>query len=524
MIRRFAAGALRVVASGRWLAPTVAAVACGGAASGPPPAGGATPTPAASARHSPTATPAPTRAASPSPEPTPVASRGDALVYLAAAGGFEVAGVETDGRYVFTCGGAGLHVDDLTDPARPAPRGDVGPRCQHVALGPADAGGARTFHVLHHGDAWTGPASVRTFRMPPEGPAAETAATTFPELSLEGAVRHGAHLYVAARAAGLAVFDVAGVTPSLVRVVPGLRDARGIALAPGADVAYVADGDGGLAVVALADPAGAAVVGTIPTSGAAVDVDVYTSRIYVAAGTSVDVYDAGADAPEPRRVATLDAMGPAQAVAAGDGFVAVASWRQIALFDDAGTLVATEELRRPGGDRFVAAAASGRTVLAGEWDGVHVLAYSPGLRAPDLWVRDVSIDFEPERTAQRALVVVNRGLLPLSINATLDENANFSVLPINLELPPGEGDSLEVTFTPPEGRRDFAVTTRLRLTTNDPDAVHAAFELTVNARRAALLDVGDALDARFGFLDASGAGQPDALRGHVVVLAYFATW
>ena len=93
-----------------------------------------------------------------------------------------------------------------------------------------------------------------------------------------------------------------------------------------------------------------------------------------------------------------------------------------------------------------------------------------------------------------------------------------------------------VTANGPEGPRGITVSSFIPVSLDPPLVLvsimnsaraHAAiaagaFRVHLLAGDSDRLDIGDTLGDEFGFLDPTGAGQVEGLRGHVTVLAYFA--
>ncbi len=446
---------------------------------------------------------------------------GDSLVHLAKSGGSEVVDIESDGSLAILCGGFGAALIDVSNPADPLIHGGASDRCQHAAIGGQVTGG-KAFYLTHHGDSWVKAASLKSYAMAPNGTVETRDVLSESGVLYEGAAWASGYLYVAAHGGGLRVYATDGDgVPAFVTALGGVGNAWKVAVAEAGDVLYVVDNEIGLQVVSIADPQNPTLLATVPTTGQPRDAHVDDGLVFVAmGGFGVDVFDA-ADPSQLVAVGTIETAGSAQAVSADDGTVAVAAWSHVALYD-ARTLVllGTEKLLAyPEFEQDIGVAMNGRHLFVGEWEGLHVLQHRPGYVAPDLWIAGQLFQFEAAQTDARAVVVDNRGYLPLSILGATASHSAFSLDRTELTIPGGASDYLEVTFTPPGPDNGLS---KLTLATNDPDPHDTSFVAGLVTVGSSLLNVGDSLDDDFAFLDPNGAGQLSGLQGQVVVLAYFA--
>jgi len=443
------------------------------------------------------------------------------VIHLARVRASEAVDVVTDGEFAYLCGGFGATVVDVRNPAAARSMGSVTNRCQRTALGPPHPAGGRIVYFSHHGDSWVRTPFLATFHRTAGGEMRNLARIADAETLFEGQVWVDGHLYVAVHEGGLVAYTTgADGVPAEPRVVEGFDNAWQVAHADGH--LYVADGIGGIKVVSLADPAAPRVLASFPTTGAAWDVAARGDRVYVAMGSDgIDVFDVAAPA-DLRRVGHIDAGGSVGAVAVDGGLLTAAAWSHVAVYD-ADTLrpIATEDLRPfPAFDQVFGVAVRGDLLFAAEWNALHVLQYRPGYVGPDITVSAELLEFPPDREAAQVLVLGNRGELDLEITDVRTADADrFTVDKRRLTIPPGGVDAIEVTYHP---TGDEGLESRLTLDTNDPDASQSPLDLFLVAEESQRLRVGDAIGPELGFLDPSGAGQVEALRGRVTVLAYFA--
>jgi hypothetical protein len=447
---------------------------------------------------------------------------GDSLVHLAESGGSEVVDIESDGSLAILCGGFGAALINVSDPSNPLIHGGASDRCQHAAIGGDVDGGGKAFYLTHHGDSWVKPASLKSYAMAPDGVVEARDVLSEPGVLYEGSAWHGGYLYVAVHDGGVRVYATGGDgVPAFVTALGGVGNAWKVVPDPAEDVLYVVDNEVGLQVVSIADPQNPTVLATVPTTGQPRDAHLADGRLFVAmGGFGVDVFDAS-DPSELVALGTIETAGSAQAVSADDGTVAVAAWSHVALYDAATlVLVGTETLAAyPLFEQDIAVAMNGRHVFVGEWEGLHVLQFRPGYVAPDLWISEQLFQFDADQTDARAVLVDNRGYLPLSILSASVSHPAFSLDRTELTIPGGANDYLEVTFQPPGPNNGLST---LTLATNDPDPHDTSYLAGLLTVESALLNIGDSLDDDFSFLDPNGAGQLSGLQGHVVVLAYFA--
>jgi hypothetical protein len=447
---------------------------------------------------------------------------GDSLLYMASGTGAEVVDIEVDDRFAWLCGGFGVRVNEISDPAGPVYLGQAEGRCQHIAVGGRDAQGKRVFYLAHHGDSWVPMPFMSTWTVDDLGNLALVAREEDGSVLFEGLAYANQHLYVASHQGGLRVYSVGtSGAPTLLHVVSGFDNAVKVAVA--GDTAYVADGQGGLKVVDISEPAHAAIVQSVPTAGLAKDVDVSGGRVFVARGSDgIDVFDAFL--PQILQLeGHIEVAGSTQGVAADGRLLAAANWTHLAVYDTTTLqLVGTEDLRTfPRFDQVFGVALRGDLVFAGEWEGLHIVQHRPGYVGPDLWIENELLSFEGNEIDAQVLVVRNRGQLDLDITQIQAEDPDlFTVEPTYMLIPPGGADVMEVLYTPP-AEPLASVQSRLIFHTNDPDSNQNPFEMFLITGDSTRLNVGDVLTPPFGFLD-EGGGDVNALGGNVIVLAYFA--
>jgi len=457
---------------------------------------------------------------------------GDNLQHLARGSAAEAVDIETDGDYAYLCGGFGVRINYIADPADPQYVGGVAPRCQRSAVGPVLPDGTRVFWLAHHGDAWVPVPFLGTYHLapldaedPPAGGITEVHTIADPTVLFEGLAWDAASatLYVAAHAGGLRVYATAeDGTPTFVRALDGFDNAWKLDLHDGR--AYVVDGRR-MHVLDTADPRAPVRLGTVDLPGSARDVDAQGDRVFVAlGGEGVAVYDLSALDPSglPTPLPPLAVDGSAQAVQANERLLAVASWSHVAVYDRARLLrLGTERTTAyPTFEQDFGVALLDDVVLVAEWRALHTLRYRPGYVSPDVWIPDELIAFSAQQGGSETVAVRNRGPLPLELGPVATTAPDrFSATPVSMTLAPGETGELTLTYTPPAPELQPNL---LSIPTNDADADQAPLNIPITTADGGRLDVGDRLDSTFAFLDPTGARDLENLRGKVTVLAYFA--
>jgi len=441
---------------------------------------------------------------------------GDALVALGQGDGSEVVDIEVADQHAFLCGGFGVRVSDVSDPAAPVLVGSAAPRCQRIGIGEKLGDGSRVFYLTHHGDSWVPTPFLGTYLLHPGQSVEQIDKLEDATVSFEGMAYAQGALYVAAHDGGVRVYQTdAQGKPTLAKVLTGFGNAWKIDVDAG--YGYVADADNGLVVLSLKDPLAPTLVGTVPTLGSPRDVDVDAGKIYVAmGGGGVDIFDA-TDPAKPSHAGSIEIDGSAQAVSAAGGRLAVAGWSHVAVYDATRfTLLATERTR----DKFeqdLGVSMVGDLVFVGEWEGLHSLRYRPGYVAPDISLPSEVLTIPAGVESARAVVVKNRGQLPLQIPQISATGTGLSLDVTSLTVAPGNGDYFQLLAkSPPSGVGDVT------LQTNDPDPMQALLSLPLEIGGSYGIGVGDALTSAFGFLDPNGGGQLSALKSKVVMLSYFA--
>ena len=468
------------------------------------------------------------------PDCPPVGFYGDALPLLASIGSpVESVGVEVFDGHAITCGGFGLGVFRLhPDQGAISATANTLPRCQNIEPGPL-VDGHRIVYVTHHGDAYVTVPALHTLSLDVlSGHITLVDTINYASgVSVEGLAYDGdSTLWVTYHEGGLRRFDVAAdgeLTPT--EAFGGFDNAYRLTVS-GAHV-YVADGGGGLKVV---DRATGAIVGAADTAGFAKDLVVTgTMAVVAASAMGIEAFDVS-DPTDPVPFDLIYTWGTALTIDlfANGTLAVVANHDDVAVVDvshpDAFNILASDRgTNKPNNPRNLAAGADGDLVVAGEWLGLGLFRWTDDLVAPELQLNHNTLTLAgvaPGVPHTEVLQVTNRGWLELVVtSAEVASDAIWNVNPANFTLQPGESVALAVTFEPP-GPGTFV--DAITLVSNDPDESTTKIPLIGNPTTPKI-DVGDFIDEDFDFLDLdSPLGEQSIanLEGHILVLAYFATF
>ena len=456
---------------------------------------------------------------------------GDNLVRVGTAKGYEPVGMAYDGKVLAVCGGTGIDISDLSDPAKPKIIGVGYPRCQNLVFGAPLSNGTRVVYAAHHGDGATHQSTLATFHVDMvAGTMKRIQQFNIPGKAMGGLAFHKGLLYVAAFAHGLITLqpDVQGKMSLRSELTAGLKNVWKVRLDATASHAYVIDAEAGLHVVSLATPAAPKLLATAATTGAPRDLAVGKDRVYVAmGGLGIDMFDVTVPA-QAKRLKSVAGYGSAQSLALVGEILAVAAWNHLAIRDPKTlALLGTEHMAKSFEEDLAVAALDSETILVAEWERVHLVKYRQGLVAANLHLPQANLAINPAKASKYALLVSNLGALDLKISGMTSSEKAFSAGSTFLKGPvtikPGSDEVLEVAYTPPAQYAAGLV----RLKTNDPDMWDADREVWLDLQAPGVggLKVGDKLNEKlFAMLDPKGGGKLDALQGKVTLLAYFALY
>ena len=442
----------------------------------------------------------------------------------------ELQDVEVDGDRVWFCSAVqGLNVYEAADPSAltrldqiaPSAGSPQYPRCQHLAVQ-----GDRVY-VTNRTNTISRDPFIAVFDASTPSDLSELG-TLLLDDEPEGITVHGDLLLVAVHT-HLVVFQRGdGAELTELGRVDGLGNAWTVRAA--GDLAYVADADGGLSVVDLADPAAPSLVVRLDLPGAVKDLELAGDRAVLAAGTAGVALVSLADPRAPVLVEIEDTPGSALGVALGDGdAVYVSDWNDLRVFDGLAAMdlrpVASEPLPEGGGaeSRSLGLAARGDVLFSGNWTELVSYRYHPGRDAPDLNVSPRVAQLPPDDAdgARVLLTLSNWGREPLTLSATELGDRRLSVpdLEDGLILPPGDVERVVLQL---EAGVSESLESWVNIVSDDPDEGRKCVQVLANQDG---IGVGEpAPDASFLGLDGATYRLSELTQQGPVLLAYFATF
>lgn len=294
----------------------------------------------------------------------------------------------------------------------------------------------------------------------------------------------GKHLYVAAHANGIRIFDLSDpAEPELVgSLTTGFTDAWAIDVA--GSIAYVADGGGGLKIVDVSTPGNPRLIsGETPDSalGTAEDVKVINGHVFVAAASGgLQVYPGGVLAA---RTCFKNGVAPKD-LATNDTLLAVATMDGVDVYtlDGSGVpvFVASERSTRRG--QFgvmntqlricsaVDVTADGR-VLCANWNYMDVYRLNARSEStqPDITVSADRVRL-PAAGGETQVILSNTGGAPLVVNDIMMMGMGFNFDYYGGTIEPGESVTINVSYAGwAAGEADPMGEDILMIESNDPD-------------------------------------------------------
>lgn len=374
--------------------------------------------------------------------------------------------------------------------------------------------------------------------------------------SFEGMDFEGGLLYATLHGAGLGIYQRDPVGGTLARVggFTGLQNAFDVLVS--GTTAYVADGQHGLAILDVTDPAAVVQLAALEVPGTGLDLALNGTTLYVAAESGglviVDVSDPSA----PTIANTLTNAGTTLGLSYADDRLFVAAWTDARVFDvtdpvaprwigavrrevskDFGT---DDGLRPDINNRVLTVAGSGDTLFDGTWWTPYNYQVHAGRTAPYMVLpEDIQQvlfpgDLELGESVDYTFDVQNDGNEPLTVTDIWSDSPAFTVTPNQVRVEPGERATVTVTFRPtigitqaqlddPAFDRSLAEEAgQLFIVSDDPTQPLRQGYLVGNP---AGLGVGDPFPETTAELPDGGSWsfEQDAL-GSVTLVAYWATY
>ena len=357
-----------------------------------------------------------------------------------------------------------------------------------------------------------------------------------PGVSYEGVDAANGLVYVALRRNGFGIYRP-DPQKGFVRIGTSADVTNAWGVRVRGTTAFVSDAMGGLATIDVADPRKPTLLGRVALGGQARGLALNEDTVYVAAGSAGLVVVDVSNLRQPRVAGSARVSGSAIRVDYADGRAYVAAWSDARVYDvsnpAAPRFIGAARMTRdilPGDatrpdvtSRTLGVAAHGNVMFAGNWHVIHSFAVHPDRKAPSLVLPEAVnlVDFGPVRPSARAtvpLAVRNQGTAPLTLFDLSTDNPAFTVEPPTLQIPPGESATLSVAYRAADEATATAV---LHFSTDDPDNPSRRGYLVANQPG---LGVGKPLpDLAMARTD-GGRWSSDEAKGHVTLLAYFATF
>jgi len=438
----------------------------------------------------------------------------------------ELMDIEVDGDVVWFCSGViGLNAYDASNPNKMtildrisfSAGDDFYPRCQHLAVA------GNKVYATNRGDTIQPDSFIAVIDASNPGKLVELD-TLVSEDNYEGITTAGDLLYVAAHEDGLIALN-RHTLKEVGRLKEGLTNPWQVRI--DGDRAYVADGDAGLTVVDISDPAAMVAMTTVETGGTAKDLELWGEAVYVAVGSAGL---AVVDTANHTLVTVRDTPGSALGVARGKGVdaVYVSDWNDVRVYDVSErldpVLVGHEPvlLHADLDSRTLGIGAGpGDVFYSGNWTALGSYRYHSDRSAPDLDLSpgQVFLSRTDGGESTRALVTVtNSGGENLAISGANAHGHDLAVELQSTTLKPGKSSTFAVTFSPERSR---PLEGWINVHSNDADEPNKCIPVLANQDG---LGVGDKiLDATFFDLEGEPYNTRD-LEGKVVLLAYFATF
>jgi len=445
----------------------------------------------------------------------------------------ELLDVEVDGDRVWFCSGVqGLNVYNAANPSAlifldriaPSDGSSQFPRCQHLAIEP---GGARVY-ATNRSSTISRESFIAVIDASSPVALSELGSLVVDD-NVEGVTVHG-ELLLAAVHTHLVIYERgAGASLTELSRIEGVGNAW-TARADG-DLVYVADADGGLVVVDIADPAAPSVVGRLDVPGSVKDLELAGDRAVLAAGGAGIALVSLADPRAPVLVEMEGTPGSALGVALGNaGAVYVSDWNDLRVFDGLDALdlrpLGSEPLPQGGGSesRSLGIAARGEILFSGNWTELVSYEFRRERSAPDLNVapRMALLPAVPDGdTARLLLEIRNAGTEPLRLEAVEFGDSSLSIedFPAGDSLDPGESDRFVLSLAPGEGA---PLSSWINFVTDDPDEGRKCVPVEANQEGVGLGEA--AVDATYLGIDGGALRLSELTESGPVLLAYFATF
>ncbi len=417
--------------------------------------------------------------------------------------------VQPDLDRVLAVGQGGLVVYDISTLAEPSLVGHTGPD---------SSGSERFYNLLPAGEdhAWVTHRDKGLQLVALGEPDRPEAVAEYADSGFEGLAANGDWLYVADTSGTLEIIDVSTRDrPLAAGTVTGLGRPWDVLVHDGAG--WVADGDRGVVALDLSDPSAPALAGEAESQGAPIRLATDgAGALYVASGAAgVEVYDVSFPL-EPVFVRTVDVGGGAQDVAVEGGLLGVATQEAVVLLDLSDPLDPAPHAYQETEQFAMTLDAEDGIWAVGDWNILGLWSASD-TAAPALDASVGTVAFL-DGGETRELTLTNRGAADLTLTGlALPEGLSGQVT--KTELAPGRTATLQLQW---DGQGTLNDQT-FCLASDDPGRPALTLDLTSGHGGEGKAVGQEAPDFTLDDLDGT-TWKLSELRGHPVVLAYFATW
>ena len=317
---------------------------------------------------------------------------------------------------------------------------------------------------------------------------------------------------------GLRFFDITiPREPLLISDIP-LDNAWSVAIQE--NVAWVANGESGLAAVDFSEINAPVLISEIPTNGGAKDIKIQDNIAYLAVGEGgVDAFEI-TDPHNPVFLANYNTSGFASRVALANDRIAVSDWDDVEVIEWDNTELILAGFKNTGG-RTMAIGAVGDIIYSAEWRYLQVFRYGEIFESDiDLSTRELNFPFaESGDVFTLSLDISNNGGSPLEFSSVILTGLEFSGDESLSPIAPDSTITVDVTYNASGANASG----QYSFNSNDPDEPQVNVTVIGNTTG---VNVGEPAPDFTLPIAYNGEGDFTLSNylGSVVVIVYFAPW
>lgn len=280
----------------------------------------------------------------------------------------------------------------------------------------------------------------------------------------------------------------------------------------GESLLYIADGNGGLAIVDVSDET--ELVSRIETSGNAIDVKIEGDICAVAVGASgVDLFDVS-DPAELVLLSNFDTKTYAGHIGFDGDIVAVADWNELLIYDVSDPAEPYLNGSRYTEYRAMGVDLRGESVYLADWSKVVGYRYGE-IDGADIAFSTRRIVPPDGQLVDTTLTVYNFGQQQLEVSRIACTAERFEVDPVRFDL--DSGDSIELSFSYlPHERNSYP----LRFSSNDTDEPSASVSLETSGG----IGIGDRAPDFTASILGGGDYRLSDMGGRIQLIIFWASW